>query len=77
MVKDFESVTDETIEVPKKQHRHIVGSGGSVRRSLEDEFKVKIFVPKQDSESDLVRINGKPENIAKAAEKIQALTVSK
>lgn len=77
MVKDFESITDETIEVPKKQHRYIVGSGGSVRRAIEDEFKVKIYVPKQDSESDEIRINGKPENIAKAVEKIQALTASK
>lgn len=77
MVKDLESVTDETIEVPKKQHKLIIGSGGSIRRSIENEFKVRVYVPKQDSESEEIRINGKPEDIAKAIDKIKSLTAPK
>ncbi|KAG0691259.1 hypothetical protein C6P40_003510 [Pichia californica] len=77
LVNDLESVTDENITVPKKQHKIIVGTGGSVRRGIEEEFKVRIYVPKQDSESEDLRINGKPENIAKAVEKINALIASK
>lgn len=76
MVKDFESVTDETIDIPKNKHRLIVGTGGSVRRGLEEEFKVRIFVPRQDNETESIRINGKPDNIAKAIEKIQTITAN-
>lgn len=77
IVKDLESVTEETVQVPKKQHKLIIGSGGSVRRGIEEEFKVRVSVPKQDSESEDVKVKGKPADIAKAIEKIQTLTAAK
>jgi polyribonucleotide nucleotidyltransferase len=77
IVTDLESVTEETIEVPKKQHKLIIGFGGSVRRGIEEEFNVRVFVPKQDNDSDIIKIKGKAENIAKATAKIQTLTESK
>lgn len=77
MVKDLESYTSKTVEIPKKQHRLIIGAGGSVRRGIEDEFKVRVNVPKQDVESDEITVKGKPEDIEKAIAKIQELTASK
>lgn len=76
-VKDLESVTEESIEVHKKQHKLIIGFGGSVRRGIEEEYKVRVNVPRQDSESEVVTVKGKPEDIAKAIAKIQTLTASK
>ncbi|TID14997.1 hypothetical protein CANINC_004668 [Pichia inconspicua] len=77
MVKDLESYTSKTVEIPKKQHRLIIGSGGSIRRGIEDEFKVRLIIPKQDVESDEVTVKGKPEDIEKAIAKIQELTAAK
>lgn len=76
-VADLESVTEETIEVPKSKHRFIIGPGGSIRREIEAKNKVRLFVPKQGSESDEIRIKGKPEGIKDAIAKIQELTAEK
>lgn len=77
IVKDLESITEETIEIPKKQHKLIIGSGGSVRRGIEEEFKVRVLVPKADVESDSIKIKGKAEDITKATAKINTLIESK
>ncbi|ODV86533.1 hypothetical protein CANARDRAFT_206909 [[Candida] arabinofermentans NRRL YB-2248] len=74
IVKELESVTKESVEVPKKKHRLIVGTMGSVRRGLEQEFKVRINVPSTDSESESVTIEGTPEQIEKVKAKLLELT---
>merc|ERR1712007_400062 len=77
IVADLESITEQTVEVPKKQHRMIIGSGGSVRRGIEEEFKVRVLVPRQDVESDAVVVKGKAEDVAKAIAKIESLVAPK
>ena len=77
IVADLESITEDFVEIPKKQHRLIVGTGGLVRRGIEEEFKVRVNVPRQDVESDKIVVKGKPDDIAMAIAKIQALTAGK
>lgn len=73
IVSEQERITSETVQVPKKKHRLLIGAGGSVRRSLEDEFKVRLNIPRVNVESDEVTIRGLPENIAKAKAKIETI----
>ncbi|VEU23354.1 DEKNAAC104631 [Brettanomyces naardenensis] len=74
IVAEQESITTEVVQIPKKKHRLLVGPGGSVRRSLEEEFKVNISIPKVNVESDDVKIRGLPDQIVKAKAKIEELT---
>lgn len=63
----------ESVPVPKKKRGLLIGPGGSTRRALENELKVKIRVPRADSESEEITVEGLPENIQKAKEKIVKL----
>lgn len=77
IIKDLESITTESVDIPKSQHKLIIGAGGSVRRGIDDEFKVRVNVPKQESESETITVKGKPADIEKAIAKIQELTTKK
>lgn len=74
IVAEQENVITETIEVPKKKHRMIIGPGGSVRRSLEEEYKVNINIPRVNVETDDVKIKGAPDQVAKCKARIEQLT---
>ncbi len=74
LVADRDLTKSITVDVPKARHRLIIGSGGMVRRSLQDEFHVTVDVPKQDDSSTSVKISGHEENLEKAKEKILELT---
>ncbi|GMG21564.1 unnamed protein product [Ambrosiozyma monospora] len=74
IVHDLENVTTETLEIPKKKHRLLIGAGGSVRRGLEEEFKVRVSIPRVDVESDVVKVHGAPDKVELAKEKILKLT---
>ncbi|CEP22378.1 unnamed protein product [Cyberlindnera jadinii] len=74
IVADKESAIQETLEIPKNKHRLLIGAGGFVRRSLEDEFDVYLDIPKAESKSDSVVIQGQPANVEKAKAKVLELT---
>ncbi|GME70719.1 unnamed protein product [Ambrosiozyma monospora] len=74
IVHDLENVTTEALEIPKKKHRLLIGAGGSVRRGLEEEFKVRVSIPRVDVESDVVKIHGAPDKVELAKERILKLT---
>jgi len=69
-----ENQTTDTIDVPVTQHRELIGPNGSARRSLEEEFKVTLNVPKQNSGQTTVKITGLPSAVAQAKEHIEKMT---
>lgn len=73
LIGERERVVIESVPVPKKKRGLLIGPGGSTRRALENELKVKIRVPRADSESEEITVEGLPENIQKAKEKIVKL----
>ena len=48
----------------------MIGPGGMVRRQLESEFSINLFVPHKDDASGKITITGLPENVEKAEKKI-------
>lgn len=67
------SITEE-IDLLKEKHKFIVGPGGSIRHSLQDEFGVTIEIPRPNDESSIVKVIGLPEKVELAKAKINELT---
>lgn len=74
IVQEKENSVTEKLDVSKDKHRLIIGTGGTVRRTLETDHKVSINVPKFASDSSEVTIVGLPENVEKAKAAILELT---
>lgn len=74
IVAEKEAAVTEKLIVAKDKHRLLIGQGGFVRRSLEEEFNVRVNIPNASEKSETVSVIGKPEDIAKAVEKINELT---
>ncbi|KAH3675827.1 hypothetical protein WICMUC_002473 [Wickerhamomyces mucosus] len=77
IVKEKEASVSEKFDVAKDKHRLIIGPSGSVRREIEDQFKVRLYIPNADDKSVLINLIGLPENIAKAKARIEELTADK
>lgn len=73
-IAERDSQVSEVVEVPVNQHRNLIGSGGNIRKQLEEDFGVSINVPKQGSGQTGVKISGIPANVAKAKAHITSLT---
>jgi polyribonucleotide nucleotidyltransferase len=73
-VNEKDSQTWEVIDVPVNQHRNLIGSGGNIRKKIEEDFGVAINVPKQGSGQTGVKISGVPANVAKCRDHISGLT---
>nr|CAD2180551.1 unnamed protein product [Meloidogyne enterolobii] len=63
----------EVMHVAPSLHRHIIGKSGSVVNKLKEDFDVQIFVPNESLKSDLIRLEGKKENVEKVREQIADL----
>ncbi|CAM1304348.1 HDLBP (predicted), partial [Pycnogonum litorale] len=61
------------VEVPifKQFHKNIIGKGGVNIRKIRDETETKIDLPSEGSDSDVIIISGKKENVNIAREKVQ------
>lgn len=77
LVKEYESVTEERVEIPKNLHRYLIGPSGVVKTGVENDFNVKIFIPAKNSEKTDIGVKGTPENISKAVKKLQELVEGK
>lgn len=62
------------INIPKDHHRFLLGRSGSNLAKLELETATKISLPRQDENSDAVRITGTKEGIDKARHEIQVIS---
>ncbi|EXJ89375.1 hypothetical protein A1O3_02442 [Capronia epimyces CBS 606.96] len=74
-VEERENQITEIVDVPVTQHRELVGPNGSTRKKLEGDFGVTLNVPRQGSGETGVKIAGRPENVQKAKEHIQKITI--
>jgi predicted PilT family ATPase len=72
IAKELESIVTDTVQVDPSAHASVIGKGGSNLRALQEKFNVEIKVPAKDSNSDLIKISGKPENIESAKAEILA-----
>lgn len=79
--KYFSKVTKDLLEcghqtkVPifKQFHKFVIGKGGANIRRIRDETDTRIDLPDSGSESDMITITGKKENVAKAVEAIMKI----
>jgi polyribonucleotide nucleotidyltransferase len=79
--KYFAKLTKELLEsgyqtkVPifKQFHKFVIGKGGANIRRIRDETETRIDLPDPGSDSDMITITGKKENVVKAVELIQQI----
>lgn len=80
IVEERESQVELKVSVPTDRHGAIIGPGGAIKKEIETECKVNIFVPKQgsktaDGELDTnIVVVGKADAVEKAKAKIEKLT---
>ena len=61
------------VRVSKDVHPKIIGKGGAQIRKIRDETETKIDFPRENSDSDVITITGKKENVEKAKNIIEAI----
>jgi len=79
--RHFNKLTKELLEsgyqtkVPifKQFHKFVIGKGGANIRRIRDETDTRIDLPDSGSDSDMIAITGKKENVIKAVEQIQQI----
>merc|ERR1711892_1079127 len=79
--KYFAKVTKEMAEssyqvkVPifKQFHKFVIGKGGANIRRIRDETDTRIDLPDSGSDSDMITITGKKENVTKAVTQVQQI----
>lgn len=74
IVAEREAAIEDTIEVPKSKHRQLVGPGGAIRKELQEQFGVRISLPRPENPLLVITLSGKPERIEKLKERIKELT---
>ncbi|EJS43151.1 scp160p [Saccharomyces arboricola H-6] len=70
IVKNAENSVTKTLDIPAERKGALIGPGGMVRRQLESEFSINLFVPNKDDPSGKITITGLPANVEKAEKKI-------
>ena len=63
----------EEVRVFKKFHGSVIGKGGATLRKIREDTDTKIELPLESSESDVIRITGRKENVEKAKARILAI----
>ena len=79
--RHFNKITKELLEsgyqtkVPifKQFHKFVIGKGGANIRRIRDETDTRIDLPDSSTDSDMITITGKKENVVKAVEAIQQI----
>lgn len=59
------------MQIVKEFHRIIIGKGGAFIRKIRDDTQTRIDIPSNDSESNVIVITGKQENVIKARKLIE------
>merc|ERR1719340_451723 len=74
VVKEMqESSFQVKVPIFKQFHKFIIGKGGANIRRIRDETDTKIDLPDSGSDSDMITITGKKENVNKAVAEIQKI----
>ncbi|KAK0403353.1 hypothetical protein QR680_016873 [Steinernema hermaphroditum] len=74
LVRTLQAQITREISIPKDHHRIIIGKNGSKLKEIQDQCDCKIDVPKRDNASDVIKITGPSEGIARAVQRIQAMS---
>ena len=61
------------VRISKEVHPKIIGKGGAQIRKIRDETDTRIDFPRENSDSDVITITGKKENVEKAKNMIEAI----
>ena len=69
----MESNYQSKVPIFKQFHKFIIGKGGATIRKIRQETDTRVDLPESGSESDVITITGKKENVEKAVTKIQAI----
>jgi hypothetical protein len=69
----MESNYQSKVPIFKQFHKFIIGKGGATIRKIRQETDTRVDLPESGSESDVITITGKKENVEKAVSKIQAI----
>merc|ERR1719376_69523 len=74
IVKEMqESSYQVKVPIFKQFHKFIIGKGGANIRRIRDETDTKIDLPDSGSDSDMITITGKKENVNKAVAQVQQI----
>lgn len=73
IVAELQAERDHKIQVPKDQHKYLIGKSGSVLNKLQDKTCTKIQIPRSDSNSDIITITGPKEGIKLAIMEIKQI----
>lgn len=74
LVRELQTQASREISIPKDHHRNLIGKEGSALRSLEADTNCRIFIPKRDEATDIIKIVGPREGIEKAVAHIQSVS---
>ena len=69
----MESNYQSKVPIFKQFHKFIIGKGGATIRKIRQETDTRVDLPESGSESDVITITGKKENVEKAVSKIQQI----
>jgi len=74
MYKDLLEVSYQ-VKVPifKQFHKFVIGKGGATIKAIRKETDTKVDLPESGSDSDVITITGKKENVEKAQKKIATI----
>lgn len=74
LVSEFQAPIIQQLSIPKEHHRFILGKGGKKLSEMEQTTGTRIQIPKQDEDSDVIRITGPREAIDKVVHEIQLIS---
>lgn len=61
------------VKIFKQFHKNIIGKGGAKIRAIREETDTNIDLPSETSDSDVITVTGKKENVEKARAKIEEI----
>ena len=61
------------VHIFKQFHKNVIGKGGGTIRKIRNETDTKIDLPNEMSDSDVITITGKKENVDKAKAMVEAI----
>jgi len=71
MVRDLmENNYQVKVPIFKQFHKYIIGKGGATIKSIRKETDTKVDLPESGSDSDMITITGRKENVEKAQDKL-------
>jgi len=74
ILKNFQTLVNQTVKIPKEHHRFLLGKGGQKLKDLQEVTGTKIEIPRAETNSDEIRISGPREGIEKAIHEMRIVS---